>query len=785
MDRRKEAVQTDSLGAPPHPPSRDLAVQLTSFVDRREEIARAKRLLASARLVTLTGVGGVGKTRLGLRLIQDLERRDAKVYLVELASLRDADLLAHTVVSQLKIPERSAKAPLTILTEFLNSRDILLLLDNCEHLLEATAILVNDLLMTCPAVRILATSRQPLGVPGEHLLPIAPLKLPDPAVNLVQGAEEMYGALTLFRDRASAVLTDFAIDDENRTEVARLCSRLEGIPLAIELAAVRLRALSVSELVGRIDNRFEVLTQGGRMVPVRHQTLRATIDWSYELCSTQEQILWQRCSVFAGGFGLAAAEAVGSGPDLPHERIMDTIGGLVEKSILLRGEVAGQARFHMLETIREYGEAKLKEADQQRGTRERHREFCKTLLQSATAHWFSAEQLGVAERLRIEYPNLRKAFDYCLTQPGLAVEALHLVGRHWFLWVCIYLSEGRHWLERAMSASEGWATAERAEMLATFGYVAALQGDHEAAIPRLDECREIVAKLGDDRLRAYATHVTGLSHLFGDPREATVMLADAVDMYTAAGAELELMIAARMQLGLALIFTGAPEDARNHFEACRQVCQDSGEQWEYSYALYGLAFVDLVDGKHGRALDQVRETIGIKRRLQDILGLSLALDLLGWTLAALGEHRDAAVVLGSAFRLWESCGHQLFNSTHWLAKRQEAERVAVAGLGRSGFDKAFGRGHALSLDEALRFAMGEKHRNHARVEDPLTERERQIAHLIALGKSTKDIASQLVISQRTVEAHVDHIFSKLGFNNRSQLATWVAERRQQPLNPAE
>ena len=300
----------------------NLPADMTSLVGRRQEIADVRQLLSSSRMVTLTGLGGVGKTRLALRIARELRKAFSDgTWLVELAALRDPALLPQTVVNALHIPEASARAPMTILIEHLRHQQMLLVLDNCEHLLTDSAMLVDAVLRAAPELRVLATSRQALRVPGELLFAVPPLPVPAPEAALSAGAAIQYPALALFAERASAVVRQFAITTDNQPAVVRLCQRLEGIPLAIELAAARLPVLSVADLAARLDDRFHLLTEGSRTVSARHRTLQATIDWSYELCTLAEQTLWARTSVFADSFDLEGAQAVCSDAELPGHRI--------------------------------------------------------------------------------------------------------------------------------------------------------------------------------------------------------------------------------------------------------------------------------------------------------------------------------------------------------------------------------------------------------------------------------------------------------------------------------
>ena len=431
----------------------NLPADLTSFVARRPEAAQIRQLLSTSRLVTLVGVGGVGKTRLAVHVARDVQRAFPDgVFLVELAALTDPALLPHTVIDALAIPEQSSRAPMNILADYLRHRQTLLVFDNCEHLLESAAEITAALLRSTPGLRILATSRQALRVPGEHIMPVPTLPVPAPDVPFVPGFATQYAALALFAERAAAVVPGFAITAENEAAVLRLCQRLEGIPLAIELAAVRLRVLAVADLATRLDRRFQLLTEGSRTAPERHQTLRAAIDWSFDLCTPAEQLLWARASVFAASFDLEAVEAICADGRLLPEAIIDTVAGLTDKSIFIREEHAGRVRFRMLETIREYGQARLRESGTEPALKQRHRNWYVRLVEEASAEWFGPRQEGWSTRLLLEHANLRIALEFCLAQPDQVRIGLHLAGIPWFLWVaCGFLTEGRYWLDRALS----------------------------------------------------------------------------------------------------------------------------------------------------------------------------------------------------------------------------------------------------------------------------------------------------------------------------------------------
>jgi non-specific serine/threonine protein kinase len=336
----------------------NLRVGLTSFVGRRRELTEAKRLLSVARLVTLTGVGGVGKTRLALRVAANARRAfDDGVWLIELGELHDLELLADTVVADLGLREQSSDPALELLAEHLADRRVLLVLDNCEHLVEAAAVLAEMLLRRCPDLRILATSHEPLGIGGEAVMRVLPLTVPDPDRPPALQGLPGYDAITLFAARAEAAAPGFVLSEANQVTVTRICQRLDGLPLAIELAADRLRVLSPQQILDRLSDRYRLLTAGSRDAPARQQTLKLSIDWSYDLCEPVEQQLWARLSVFAGGFELDAAESLCTGFLAPQD-VLDVVARLVDQSILIREEAGAVARYRLLESLRDYGISK-------------------------------------------------------------------------------------------------------------------------------------------------------------------------------------------------------------------------------------------------------------------------------------------------------------------------------------------------------------------------------------------------------------------------------------------
>ncbi|MEU0403712.1 LuxR C-terminal-related transcriptional regulator [Streptomyces sp. NPDC006197] len=759
---------------------------LTSFVGRRQDIAAVRQLLAAARLVTLTGIGGVGKTRLAWRVATELRRAFPDgVCLVELASLRDPALLPTTLIDALAIPESSARPSMDTVCDHLRERRMLLLLDNCEHLVEATADLAYQVLRAAPDVRIVATSRQALRIAGEHVYPVPPLPAPDPEDPPEPGTATRYPSVALFAERSAAVVPGFEVTPDNEAAVIRLCHRLEGIPLAIELASVRLRVLTVDELASRLDDRFQLLREGNRNLPERHQTLQALIDWSYNLCSPMEQALWARASVFAGGFGVDGLEAVCTDVALPAHEVLDTVAGLVDKSIFIREEQGKYVRFRMLETIHAYGRARLAESGDEPVLIRRHRDWCLRLVETADDEWGGDRQQEWASRLELEHANLRHALDYCLSQPGEARVALHMAAVPW-LWIAMgCLTEGKLWLDRALALDQE-PSRERAWALSTAAYITMAQGDEPAATALAEEARDVAFRLHDLAALAYATHVRALCHSLradlagSDLSGAVPLFVEALQQYADADVPAAYPNFLRIELASVHILLGEADKAAEVVDDLFEWCQTVGDRWQLSYALWERGFVRLIRGEGDRAEADLCEALRIKRFFHDTLGLALVLEVLAWTAVAKGDAERAATLLGGTTALWQTIGAQLFGSTHMIAQRERFEKAAREKIGNAAFDAAFGRGSALTAEETLALALRERVQPAPETQPAapaLTRRERQVADLIAEGMSNKEIAAALIISPRTAEGHVEKILTKLGFATRTQIASWVVQQQ--------
>ncbi|MFG2647499.1 ATP-binding protein [Streptomyces sp. NPDC048436] len=674
------------------PPARsprpgNLPLELNAFVGRTAELAGLAAALEAGRLVTVTGVGGVGKSRLAVRAAAGADARDG-AWLVELAAVRDPELVEHAVAEALRLTDQTHRAPRNVLLDHLAEREVLLVVDGFEHLVEACASLVGELLHHSPGLRVLAVGRRPLDTCGERIFPLAPLPTED--------------ATALFADRAAAGLPGFALDEQNEADVAELCRRLDGIPLAVELAAGRLRALSPAQLLARLDNRFALLTGVRRDAPPRHQTLRTAIGWSHELCSAAERLLWSRLSVFCGPFDLEAVEYVCSGDGLHADDVLDVLGELLAQSVVTREEGPTGVRYRMLDTVRAYGAEWLEATGDAARMRRRHRDWYMGLATWCELDWFSPRQAQVAQLVDCELPNLRGALEYCLTEPDEAHLGQYLAGSLWFYWVgCGRLAEGRHWLDRALEL-DGDHDESRLKALWVLGYVAVLQGDTVAALAALQECKDEAERTGSAVAAAYAVHRIGCLALLGDdtPRAET-LLRSALEQYREIGELNSNVLMGQVELAMALAFRGELADAVELCEDVRQVCEDHGERWTLAYALYVLGYAAWTRGETATARDLVMRCLALDHAFHDLLGTVLAIELLALFTVADGDPAEAAVLQGAAARIWPSVGLPLFGSGNFGGPHALCESQAREQLGDARYEECLATGMDLAPDAAV------------------------------------------------------------------------------------
>ncbi|MCZ1005944.1 ATP-binding protein [Streptomyces lydicus] len=754
-----------------------LPADVTSFVGRRQQVTDAKRLLASSRLLTLTGPGGVGKTRLALHVAAAVRPgfRDG-VRFVELAELRDSSLFAHTVAAQLGLHDQPSCTTIDVIIEYLASHEVLLTLDNCEHLIDDCALFIDGVMRACPKVQILATSRQSLGVYGETTLVVPPLPVPSPEAVPSPDALTQYDAVQLFVDRAGAVLPGFHLRGQDCAAIARLCRALDGIPLAIELATVWLRALSLGQIEERLSERYRLLTVGPRNAPARQRTLQALIDWSYDLCAQSEQQLWARASAFSGSFDLDGIEFVGAGEGITPEEIRNIVLSLVDKSILIREERDGCVRYRMLESIREYGEARLVAAGEHDAVHRRHRDWYVRMVEQFQAEWMGPDQDSWILRLRREHANLREALSFCLTQPDDAVLALRMADKlGTYLGVQGFNSVTRHWLDQALAASSE-PSPERTSALRRNAWVALLQGDVDAAQVQLVEAAELAGKLGLTKESAYVTLVEGMrAASSGDIEQAALLTADALSGFSS-GHELSGKLLAMSIHGLILGHQGERERGLALLEEAVALTMERGEVIWRSWALLALSFVELDhDLVHAEAA--AREALNLRRRVSAKFLMAFAFEILSWVSERQARHVRAATLSGAAAAMWRTVGTSpdYFHPVG-VVHRQHIGRVRAA-MGDDRYHTAFQRGYDLSEEAAVDYVLetvsltGEQ-RQASGADADLTPRERQIAQLVSEGLTNKEIAARLVIALRTAEGHVQRILTKLGFSSRAQIAAW-------------
>ncbi|MFF5768396.1 LuxR C-terminal-related transcriptional regulator [Streptomyces tanashiensis] len=770
-----------------------MPAELTSFVGRTEDIGKVGTLLSDARVVTLTGPGGIGKTRLALQVATRVRRwfRDGTRF-IDLAPLTDSGLLAYSLVDALRIDSSVRGGGLEAVTAFLRERNMLLVLDNCEQVASACAELIRVVLQRAPDVRMLVTSRQSLGMTGEPEWPVKPLPVPAPEdpggdrpMTLAVAAE--YPGVMLFAQRAAAA-SGFLLSEENVSTVAQVCRRLDGLPLALELAAALTRVLSPVQILQRIEDQFGVLVTGDRAVPTRQRSLRATVDWSHELCSDEERLLWARSSVFAGWFGLSAAEEVCGGEDLSAGLVLETVTGLVDKSILMRQERRGVAQYRFLDTLARYGRERLKESGHQPEFARRHRNWFLALATRMEKEWFGPEQVRWAGRMRAMRADLRAALEFSLSTPDESQEGIRILAAMDSCWVASGpVGEGRLWLKRALALDTEPSHA-RAGALRTLGHLASIQGDQAASAVAQRECESLAERFGDRPLEASSLASQGLIALSTGDLAAAVALGDEAlrrlgEVDGADTDEVQAKVQALLLLALAKDQLGDFDQAAEAAEEALGYCVDHGEQWFRSWALIALGFAELGRLDPIAAAGRGREVLRIAQAFRDITGTGLATLLMAGAGVVSGENERGAVLLGITERLGEKAT-LLRSIAFYDSTRRLFGELARKELGEGPFDAAVARGHGFGIDQAADFALGVAigEDTSARTGSPgsgkelLSRREWDVARQVFRGLSNKEIAAALGISPRTAEGHVQKILAKLGFHSRTEIATWMAGR---------
>jgi predicted ATPase/DNA-binding SARP family transcriptional activator/DNA-binding CsgD family transcriptional regulator len=828
-DRPTVSTLEETSGVGTH----NLPASLTSFVGRERELLEVKRVLAMTRLLTLTGPGGSGKTRLALEAAADLvgAYQDG-VWLVDLAPLSEPGLLVQEVAGVLRMPERPGEPLLDTLVDALRSRQMLLVLDNCEHLVDAVARLVEDLLRSCPNLRLLATSREAVGVTGEVNLPVSPLSLPEPGRLMTVEELEGYGSARLFVERALYRPSAFALTPENAGAVAEVCRQLEGIPLAIELAAARVGVLAVEQISERLSDSLGLLTGGGRTLTSRQRTLRGSLDWSHALLNEPERKLFGRLAVFAGGWSLEAAETVCSEDGIGQDDVLGLLSELVDKSLVMVGTIAnGATRYRMLEPIRQYAREKLEEGGGAEETRGRHAAFFLDVAEEAEPELARPRSATWVQLLEAEHDNLRAALSWVLKRRD-AGQGLRFGAALWRFWLAQgYLSEGRRWLEAILAGGE--QGPERVRALEGLGWLAQYQGDIKRANVAYGEMLQHSRELGDRGNVATALNSLGtLAVSTGDNERAKRYLEENLSLLQQLEEEKNAATTLKSYHAfnlLGILALNEDEDAAQATALWKEslaLARETGDALRIGVSLCSLGYAAVLQGDNSRAMALCEETLAFAREHEDAGEEIVAETLVNLGLASLGqgEYERAISCFDEALAISQRAGRRasLINSLEGMASlagvrgeaplaarlwgaaetAREATGIALppgdralheprlaaarSRLGEGEWEVALAEGRTMSLEEAAEYvffrdqtdpptAPGAQEPSADELALNLSGREREVAVLVAQGYTNRQISTELGISERTAGNHVGRILGKLGLRSRAQIATWAIE----------
>jgi predicted ATPase/class 3 adenylate cyclase/DNA-binding CsgD family transcriptional regulator len=833
----------------------NLPSQATSFVGRVAELAELHALVSDrARLVTITGPGGIGKSRLALQVAADvLDGTGDGVWLVELAPVTSPELVTRTAMAALGVREVPGRPALATLADAVGDRDLLVILDNAEHVLGAVAELADAMIRSGAGVCLLVTSREPLGVSGEHVFRVPGLSLP-PADLAAHDRLADFESVQLFAEHAALHQRGFTVDDDNAAAVAAICVRLDGIPLALELAAARLDSLSASEINARLDERFQLLTTGNRTALPRHRTLRALIDWSYDLLSPEERSVFDRLSVFAGSWTLDAAEAIASGCDLEEWQLLDLLASLVGKSLVQAEVIRGSTRYRLLETVRHYAAERLAQrADPDlHDVLVAHRDHYVAVAEAAAAHLTGPDQGSWLDRLDADQANLRRAGEHAIGDPdgtalvlrlGVALyrysivrsqqqQALELLApavsgptagvdpalfaaalvtaAHTACWVDIALA--RHLADQAVQVTrqlgDDRLLSRALAALCTACYFA---GESEAGLPFGQESVGLARRLGDDVLLAES-----LAHcvLAVDPARSPQLVAEAIACTERSGDHLYNCLL-HNNAGIHALFTGNIAAARAHLEPVAQAARQV--RWESAELPANVGLLLRAEGNFDGARSMFEASLRFSRRSGDRRGMAYGFLYLACVVGDLGDWDRAAVLHGSVQAFQDRAGIPWDDFD--ARCRQDSLVQARARMGDAQLERAYAKGMALSIEEALDLALSSQARQHGRAlsqadavvlalalgaaqpdpgpaggpagppspagpAGPLSAREREIIALLAGGASNAKIAQTLFVTPNTVRTHLDRIRDKTGARNRAELTRYAMRAGIEPVVPS-
>ena len=751
----------------------NIPAEATSFVGRRRELAEVRTKLAGARLVSLVGPGGVGKTRLAIRIAAGLGRgfRDG-AWLAELAEVTDPGLADGAVLAALGLRDQAAAEPLALLASYLRDKELLLVVDNCEHLLEAAAGVVTCLLRAAPGVRVIATSREPLSVAGEHVVPVPPLELPAPGPAGPLASLRRSEAVMLFTERAAAASGAFELTTANQAAVADLCRRLDGLPLAIELAAVRTRVLSVAQILDRLADRFGLLTGGSRGALPRHQTLRTTIEWSHDLLTEGERAVLRRCCAFAGRFTLEDAESVCSAPG----GALAELSSLVDKSLVMREDAGGLACYRLHETMREFAGLKLREAGEADAVELRCAEYYRSACQRSAleGRYRLLDWLAWAD---LEIDNVRAVLQRCVTRGDAACGAELAVCLGWF-WITRATTEGIRWLDTFLAFQDRGNTQARGWAYFMRGFLAVLKADPAGARPALHAAVTVARETGQPELLSEALPMASIAeNMAGEHAAAVRLIGEAAAAARRVPHYRPGAVAVLQARALNGFFAGDLAAVKDAAAAGARRARETGDHYALGIMLLNLGAAALTTGDLDESAPLLAEALRLAHQIDDRVAQFYLLDAFGCHAALAGRARRAAQLLGAADTVRAEAGANVMPFLVPLLAR--ARESAAATLGAAKFQAAFEAGQRLDRDAGLRLALGGPAGGRASVPrgagaGPLATREADVARLVAGGLTNKQIGARLFISERTVDSHVRSILNKLGVGSRAQIAAWVA-----------
>jgi len=804
-------------------------------VGREREILDIKRELEATRLLTLTGAGGSGKTRLALEVARELVDAYADgVWLVELAPLSEGEPVPRAVAEGLEVPERPEEPLADTLTDVLGGRELLLVVDNCEHLLEATARLADSLLDSCPHVRILATSREALGLDGEVRWPVPPLSVLGPQRSPTAEELERSESARLFLARARSRDPSFAFTPDSARAVATICRKLDGIPLAIELAAARMDALSLEQISERLEGSLELLTHGGRTAAPRQRTIRQTLDWSHDLLCEQERKIFRRLSVFAGGWTLEASEVVVSDEGIAESKVLELLSGLVEKSLVIAEQTAesGGVRYRLLDTIRQYALEKLEQSGESEDVERAHVECFLALAEETEPQLIGPHEAERFGRLVEELDNFRAALSWA-SEHGEAELSLRLAGALGSFWFWEgHSGEGRGWLEGALTQEGPTSALARAKALGATSLLASQLSDYARARGAAEEGLRLSKEAGTEDSRRpffvwnrpptfFLNRLANVSMEEGDPERARALSEETLALSRQAN-EVQGIVWSLLTLAIAATLRADYEQAERLYAEGMRLARELDSAYARFLYLQNWGWTALLQGDYERATLLIEEAVELAReRRRGFMGLlSRPLDNLGWAALLGGELGRAKAQFGENLTLSKKRGDRgtLLMSLEGLACVAGAEGYALQAarlfgaaealteairyrivpqeravlepyrtsvrsrLGEAAWEEAHGHGRTMRLDEAIEYALSVEKSSTTTLSSTaeqhpggLTSREVEVLGLVAEGLTNAQVARELFLSPRTVETHLTSIYHKLGVNSRAAATRFALE----------